>query len=215
MTMTMTNMVEEFEVAGFQCNKKYNSFTGLYEFTLVKNGLRRVHYFKYNPDISPAARDLEQRQFIKNARDSYPKFELDGKITTDKWDLIRNIDEIRYLINDIEQTAKLVNVRKETKTMIPKIKKVHFSGPVTTVIWEDGTKTQVRCENEDFDPEKGLAMAISKKVLGTNKSGSNYYDEFNKWIEPYNDKLDAENKGFQDVLATLTEFANSLNKRKD
>lgn len=47
-------------------------------------------------------------------------------------------------------------------------------------MWKDGTKTIVRCgENEEYDPEKGLAMAISKKALG-NKG--NYYDEFKKWI---------------------------------
>ena len=63
------------------------------------------------------------------------------------------------------------------------IKKVHFSGGVTVVIFEDGTKTIVRCQDgEAFDPEKGLAMAICKKVLGTNKSGSNYYDVFKKWL---------------------------------
>lgn len=62
------------------------------------------------------------------------------------------------------------------------IKAVHFSGPVTVVIWDDGTKTMVRCNAENFDHEKGLAMAIAKKFLGTNKSGSNYYDIFKKWL---------------------------------
>ena len=71
----------------------------------------------------------------------------------------------------------------EMRSSIPEIKKVHFSNGVTVVIFEDGTKSIVRCqEGETFDPEKGLAMAICKKVLGTNKSGSNYYDEFKKWL---------------------------------
>ena len=66
---------------------------------------------------------------------------------------------------------------------VPDIKNVHFSGPVTAVIWEDGTKTIVRCqEGNVLDPEKGLAMAIAKKALGTNKSGSNYYDIFKKYL---------------------------------
>lgn len=65
---------------------------------------------------------------------------------------------------------------------IPNIKKVIFNDPVTVVIWENGTKTIVRAENEPFDPEKGLAMAICKKALGTNKSKSNYYDIFKKWL---------------------------------
>ena len=63
------------------------------------------------------------------------------------------------------------------------IKNVIFSGPCTIVQWTDGDKTIVRCENEDFDPEKGLAMAIVKKLFGTNESKTNYNDIFKKWIQ--------------------------------
>lgn len=62
------------------------------------------------------------------------------------------------------------------------IKKVIFNDPATIVIWTDGTKTIVKCDGEKFDKEKGLAMAICKKLLGTNSSGSNYYEVFKKWI---------------------------------
>lgn len=61
------------------------------------------------------------------------------------------------------------------------IKDVIFSGPCTIVKWSDGDKIIVRCENEDFDKEKGLAMAIVKKFFGTNESKSNYNDIFKKW----------------------------------
>lgn len=66
------------------------------------------------------------------------------------------------------------------------IKKVIFSDPCTIVLWDDGTKTVVRCANEEFDPEKGLAMAIAKKTLGNN---GNYFEVFKKWInkEDHND----------------------------
>lgn len=65
----------------------------------------------------------------------------------------------------------------------PEIKKVIFSGPCTIVMWSDGDKTIVRCGDDDiFDKEKGLAMAIVKKFLGTNTSKSNYCDIFKKWI---------------------------------
>jgi hypothetical protein len=63
----------------------------------------------------------------------------------------------------------------------PAIKKVHFNPPVTVVLWEDGTKTIVRAQNgEEYDPEKGLAMAFTKKVLGNKGS---YFDEIKKWTE--------------------------------
>lgn len=61
---------------------------------------------------------------------------------------------------------------------IPEIDNVIFNDPATIIFWADGTKTVVKAEGEDFDPEKGLAMAISKKALG-NKG--NYFDIFKKW----------------------------------
>lgn len=61
-----------------------------------------------------------------------------------------------------------------------KIKDVIFNNPATIVFWADGTKTVVKADNEPFDPEKGLAMAISKKFLG-NKG--NYFQTFKKFIK--------------------------------
>lgn len=62
----------------------------------------------------------------------------------------------------------------------PSIKKVIFNYPATIVLWSDGSKTVVKCQDGDiYDPEKGLAMAISKKALG-NKG--NYCNEFKKWL---------------------------------
>lgn len=60
------------------------------------------------------------------------------------------------------------------------IKKVIVNDPVTVVIWADGTKTVVKCnEGELFDQEKGLAMAFAKKLFG-NKG--NYYNHFKEWL---------------------------------
>ena len=46
-----------------------------------------------------------------------------------------------------------------------RIDRVIFHDPATIVIWMDKTKTVVKCHNEEFDKEKGLAMCIAKKVL--------------------------------------------------
>lgn len=76
-----------------------------------------------------------------------------------------------------------VTVPSESASGLPSIEKVIFNDPATIVFWSDGTKTVVKCgERDKFDPEKGMAMAISKKALGN--SGS-YYDEFKEWCEPY------------------------------
>lgn len=63
--------------------------------------------------------------------------------------------------------------------LVPKIKNVILNDPAVIVIWEDGTKTVVKAQGEEFDPEKGLAMAISKKALGNKHS---YYGAFLKNI---------------------------------
>ena len=59
------------------------------------------------------------------------------------------------------------------------IDRVIFNDPATIVLWKDGTKTVVKAENEAFDPEKGLAMAITKKALGNKGS---YFETIKKWI---------------------------------
>lgn len=63
--------------------------------------------------------------------------------------------------------------------LVPKIKNVILNDPAVIVLWEDGTKTVVKAQGEKFDPEKGLAMAISKKALGNKHS---YYGVFLKNI---------------------------------
>ena len=70
------------------------------------------------------------------------------------------------------------------------IKNVVFNPPVTVVLWYDGSKTIVRAgENDVFDPEKGLAMAIAKKFFG-NKG--NYYNNIRKHVESYEKKCAEE-----------------------
>lgn len=68
------------------------------------------------------------------------------------------------------------------------IRTVIFNEPAVVVYWADDTKTVVKCgENDTFDPEKGLAMAISKKVFGNKAS---YYETFKRWL-PCNNKTEA------------------------
>lgn len=76
--------------------------------------------------------------------------------------------------------SKMYNNRKPS-TILPSIKKVIFNAPATIIFWSDNTKTVVKCgENDLYDPEKGMAMAISKKVLGNE---GHYYETFKKWMK--------------------------------
>lgn len=62
----------------------------------------------------------------------------------------------------------------------PKIKRVIFNDPATIIMWTDGTKSVVKCQNgEPFDAEKGFVLAYLKKLLG-NKNEFN--TEIHKWV---------------------------------
>lgn len=93
---------------------------------------------------------------------------------------IKNRDMTPYeesMHNVALMIAMMFGVREERT--IPQITKVIFNKPATIVFWSDGTKTVVQAQDEAFDKEKGLAMAIAKKAMGNR---GNYFDEFKKWI---------------------------------
>lgn len=63
----------------------------------------------------------------------------------------------------------------------PDIEKVIFHDPATIVVWKDGTKTVVKCnEGDTYSKETGLVMCIAKKALG-NKS--NFNNVIKKWLK--------------------------------
>ena len=82
-----------------------------------------------------------------------------------------------------KRAAEIVGRKFNTPTDrngLPCVKQVIFHDPATIVYWTDGTRTVVKCQDGDvYDPEKGLAMAISKKALG-NKV--NYREVFKRWL---------------------------------
>lgn len=93
-----------------------------------------------------------------------------------------------YLVGGRGNGKSQSSVRILAKTLLRgsvDIKDVIFNNPATIVLWADGTKTVVKAENEEFDPEKGLAMAIAKKALG---NGYGYYDIFKKYVGRYEKK---------------------------
>ena len=102
-------------------------------------------------------------------------------------------NEIRhYIEDDVKATEELFKRTCELYSKIgnsmipPKIERVLFNDPATIVFWKDGTKTVVKAQGDDeFDPEKGLAMAISRKALGNNRD---YYNVFLKHVGRYEEK---------------------------
>ena len=87
------------------------------------------------------------------------------------------VDALAYCTHDIQSVrhyAEIINNNNydqvNQKQLKLNIRKVIFNNPATIVFWLDGTKTIVKkADDEPWDPEKGLAMAIIKKYFGTNK----------------------------------------------
>ena len=92
------------------------------------------------------------------------------------------------------------------------IKKVIFNKPATIVFWADGTKTVVKCADFDiWDPEKGLVMAVCKRVYGK---------EFHKIFKDFMPEEDEESEypngpepitGYEDWLNALKNISITLN----
>lgn len=61
----------------------------------------------------------------------------------------------------------------------PEIEKVIFNDPATIVIWKDGTKTVVKCQEGDvYDKKIGFLLAIAKKYFGNTGKYDNVIKEW-------------------------------------
>lgn len=79
----------------------------------------------------------------------------------------------------IHRAKEICSVPITPKKPIPK--KVIFSGPATTILWQDGTKTTVKCSRHDiYDEEVGIAMCYLKKMLGNKGNFNNIFREAKK-----------------------------------
>ena len=109
---------------------------------------------------------------------------IDSIINGFNYDLFRNlICEINLPTKDEVFETKLADQtkRNKVKAFSRTIKKVIFNDPAVIIIWKDGTKTSVVCqEGETFDKEKGLALAILKHQFGN----IGYYNTiFKEWLD--------------------------------
>lgn len=113
---------------------------------------------------------------------------------------LSNVDHCKMVIDtkfseyckaDVKATMRMSKFFDPDKT--PEIKDVIFNYPATIVLWADGTKTVVKAQDDDvYDPEKGLAMAICKKIGGNKWS---YYNKFKHWLK----KVKPEQGDYEEV----------------
>lgn len=157
-----------------QVTNYYFSVDGFYRYCVT------IHYIGNDCGYSNTYwfRDYE----IEKVEDEAVKDYIDTDIAITNYLQRYFTQEGRYLMNRPDLVA---------------IKSVIFNPPATIVFWADNSKTVVKAENEDFDREKGLAMAIAKRALG-NKG--NYYEIFKKWLPKERSKEDLKDNTAKDNI---------------
>lgn len=96
------------------------------------------------------------------------------------------------VINCILNQGLTKNNKEENNMIIPGIKNVFFNEVkrTTTVVFIDHTSVIVKCtDNDKFDPEMGLAMALARKCFG---SRSKLQKAVAKWVKtsaPKNEQI--------------------------
>lgn len=97
--------------------------------------------------------------------------DLGIQLTEISYDSMDSIPEIKgYLVGAAKTSTKQIDR--------PHPKKVIFSGPATTILWKDGTKTTVKCQGDDvFNAETGIALCYLKKMLGNKVNYNNIFRE--------------------------------------
>lgn len=77
-----------------------------------------------------------------------------------------------------EQASHLEN--EFYKNQIDLIDHVTFNGPATIIFFKDGTKTVLKCHDEDtYSIPTGFALALLKKILG----GAAYHKLCEEWLD--------------------------------
>lgn len=125
-------------------------------------------------DMSPDGNMITASAYIN------PRWELMQPVSFNAYE--KALDAVINYANDVygPRPCKVGNPLRITKVV--------FSPPATIVFWSDNTKTVVKADYryEQYDPEKGIAMAVAKKMLGDNKG--KYYDIFKYWKKKYEEQ---------------------------
>jgi hypothetical protein len=164
------------------------------------------HNLKYIGETNTNVRYMPKGWFVQIGRSVIPP----------EIGFVVSYKDVEYVYTGPEEGWVAINNHRKEETEMPvrysriyprlNIKKVIFNAPATIVFWDDGTKTVVKCENEEYDPEKGLAMAIAKKALGNQ---GNYYNQFKKWLP---EKEEGPTVIIPDIGSPLYEAAKRLAK---
>lgn len=177
-----------------------------------------VDYYLWKPTDESYAKTINECIKKKENHMDYnnTKIFVDGQtynaydiVITENWNEFPKITATACL-----SPSNMVNASRKNCANNPSkpltIENVIFNPPATIVFWSDKTKTIVKCDYdyEYYDPEKGIAMAIAKKLMGDNKG--KYYELFKHWRK----KWDEQNKSPENPPMTNSPLNNLSEKIK-
>lgn len=179
-------------------------------FSTTDNNGGYVFYSDSPSDITIKAESVTTEEDVKTLINNYDKERLFSD------EILINLleDKIQEKAKELLKEKKEKEIKEKKNNIdlfISCIEKVIYSNNRTIVFWTDGTKTVVKCDEEDdFDREKGLALCIIKHIFGD----IGYYNEIFKSFElnSYNVKKDilefkktkkADFKGIQSQLKKI------------
>ena len=116
--------------------------------------------------------------------------------------------EVKPDVEVLHKGFKTPKIKKDGKWFNLTPKKVKFSGPATIILWEDGTKTVVKCQEEDvWSDEVGIVMCYVKKMLGNKGNFNNIFRQAMKVAEVQTKKEELViNKDAKKILEKIPHF---------
>ncbi len=162
--------------------------------TLIKRKLNALYGKAAMDSLMPATpvkcknEDFKKYMNERKAFSTYlePRYmDYDVEALDESAKLLHNAMNFDYSLFDeftkTEDTTMNVDKCVNDVITMSMIANVIFNPPATIVFWADGTKTVVKADEREisFDYEKGLAMAIAKKMCG---NAGRYYNLFKKWL---------------------------------
>lgn len=152
--------------------------------------------------------DAEHAEFRKESQVRFGDHRFMRPVETYfiKWDEARSLSEV--CTNIFVDLTRKWNLDGYNMYKAFEIKNVIFNYPATVVLWEDGTKTVVKCqEGDEYSKETGLALCIAKKALGNQ---GNFNEVFKKWIPEENESEEIPPEDWDEILKKLDALLKQL-----
>ena len=143
---------------------------------------------------------------------------------------INNLRKEKIMANEIKRKDYPINLGRDIAAIevawngsdvmfhpeyviIPAYERIIFNNPATIILWKDGTKTVVKCgPNDVYDPEKGLAMCLLKKLCGND--GIMFHRTIRKMMKSYEPPVE-ESESPTDILRRVNEKLKEMSGKND